>query len=291
MRACVERQFSNWIVVTRICKPRRCRIWCGPELPRMCLGWWKWRRLQMIPPFGPLPSRRCGPCRRLGRIPPSWRRSNRTPVRHRCWYDWHWPAVPRSSTLRCSAAAQAPNAETRLAALEALEIMASPAEVDALIIFWYFPSRAKNEKRPTAPSGNVASRSPTRRRGRLACWPQCRARQPTERSALLPTLARFGGEEVLAAVHASCRSRRRRTERDAGYRALANWPDATVADELLQIARAHEVEAYRFWALRAYARVVSLPSDRDPLVTFNMLRGALELASRQQDKRADPGSA
>ncbi len=72
--------------------------------------------------------------------------------------------------------------------------------------------------------------------------------------------------------------------RDAGYRALANWPDATVADELLEIAKTSDVEAYRIWSLRAYARLVALPSDRPAQQTFEMLRDAMKLAVRNEDR-------
>ena len=72
--------------------------------------------------------------------------------------------------------------------------------------------------------------------------------------------------------------------RDAGYRALANWPDATVADELLDVAKTSEVESYRVWSLRAYARVVSLPNGRPPQQTFEMLNSAMGLATRTEDR-------
>ena len=75
-----------------------------------------------------------------------------------------------------------------------------------------------------------------------------------------------------------------RTVRDAGHRALANWPDATVADELLEIVKTNDVESYRVWSLRAYARVVALPSERSPQKTFEMLQGAMKLAKRMEDK-------
>lgn len=180
-------------------------------------------------------------------------------------------------------AAKATNAETRLAALEALEIMATPVELDALIALLI--QSAPGDEREAADRAvwrccqQIAD--PVARTTHLLTAIQ--KGQAAERCALLPTLARCGGTDALAAVHESMQSSDS-AERDAGYRALANWPDATVADELLQIARAHDVEAYRFWALRAYARVVSLPSERDPQATFAMLRDAWELATRQQDK-------
>jgi hypothetical protein len=94
----------------------------------------------------------------------------------------------------------------------------------------------------------------------------------------------MGGEEALGAVHGAIESADEAV-RDAGYRALANWPDATVASELLEVAKTSEVESYRVWSLRAYARVVSLPSERPPQETFEMLNGAMDLATQTEDKR------
>ena len=104
------------------------------------------------------------------------------------------------------------------------------------------------------------------------------------RCALLPSLARLGGAKPLAAVGDAMKSDDQ-TVRDAGYRALANWPDASVADELLDIAKNGDAQAYRVWSLRAYARVVSMPSDRPARQTFEMLAGAMQLAERTEDKR------
>ena len=102
--------------------------------------------------------------------------------------------------------------------------------------------------------------------------------------ALLPPLARLGGKQSLAAVHTAMKSDNKAI-RDAGYRALANWPDASVADELLDVAKKSKTPEYRIWTLRAYARVVSLPNKRPPQKTFEMLTTAMRLATRPQDKQ------
>jgi hypothetical protein len=68
--------------------------------------------------------------------------------------------------------------------------------------------------------------------------------------------------------------------RDAGVRALADWPDATAAGELLAIARGDGELAHRVLALRAYVRVLGLSSDREPAATVEMLREALGLAEK-----------
>jgi HEAT repeat protein len=180
-------------------------------------------------------------------------------------------------------AAASPNESVRLEAFRALEIMA--AEKDAVPLVALLCKTSPGKEREAA--------------GR-AVWMSCRkihdpARQAAPllaaiettdaagQCALLPSLARLGGTSSLAAVHNAMQSKDQAV-RDAGYRALANWPDASVADELLDVAKTSQVPSYQIWALRAYARVVSLPSGRPPKKTFEMLTVAMKLAGRPEDK-------
>ena len=180
-------------------------------------------------------------------------------------------------------AAESSDAATRFEAFKALEIMATDKEAQSLA--GLLCKTAAGEEREAA--------------GR-AVWMSCqKIPDPALRSApllaamkkadaagqcaVLPSLARMGGERAIAAVHVAMQSENQ-TVRDAGYRALANWPDATVADELLEIAKTSKVESYRVWSLRAYARVVSLPNERPPQQTFEMLKSAMELATRTEDQ-------
>jgi HEAT repeat protein len=204
--------------------------------------------------------------------------------------------TPNSVVVRCALARRSPeflptflkaaassDAATRLEAFKALEIMATESEAKSLADL--LRKTAPGEEREAA--------------GR-AVWMSCqKIPDPTLRSApllaalekadeagqcaILPSLARLGGERSLAAVHKAMQSKDQPV-RDAGYRALANWPDATVADELLEIAKTNEVNSYRIWSLRAYARVVSLPNGRPTQKTFEMLNSAMELATRTEDR-------
>lgn len=180
-------------------------------------------------------------------------------------------------------AASSSNPATRLEAFKALEIMASAKEAEALV--GLLCKTAEGDEREAA--------------GR-AVWMVCQQiADPVQRSAallaamekgdasaqcaVLPTLARIGTPETLPAIRKAMKNADGAV-RDAGYRALANWPDASVADELLEIAKTSDAESYRIWALRAYARVVALPSDRPAEKTFEMLRDAMKLATSQEDK-------
>jgi HEAT repeat protein len=106
----------------------------------------------------------------------------------------------------------------------------------------------------------------------------------TARCALLPALGRLGGDRALELIHAAMKDPSPQVQ-DAGVRALANWPDAGVAPGLLEIVQHGSKQSHRIWALRAYARVVAIPGRRPPPQTFNMLRQAMSLARRTEDKQ------
>jgi HEAT repeat protein len=104
------------------------------------------------------------------------------------------------------------------------------------------------------------------------------------RAAILPVLGRLGGLKALAVIHAAMKDPNE-PMRDAAVLALANWPDAAVAAELMQIAKTTPKAEQRITALRAFARVVAKPSPRLPQETFAMLKEALGLADRAEDRQ------
>jgi HEAT repeat protein len=180
-------------------------------------------------------------------------------------------------------AAESSSGAVRLEAFKALEVMATQEDAELLVRLLC--------KTAPGPERNAAGR---------AVWMTCRRisdpafrRAPllaaldkadsAARCALLPTLGRLGGEEALAAVQSAMQSPDQAV-REAGYRALANWPDASVADELLNIAKTSTVPSHRISSLRAFIRVVSLPNQRPPQRTFEMLSSAMTLATRTEDK-------
>jgi hypothetical protein len=105
-----------------------------------------------------------------------------------------------------------------------------------------------------------------------------------DRIVLLPLIGRIGGRKAREAVDAAIQSPQDEV-REAGIRALCNWPDTSVADGLLKLAKDSPNRAYRVWALRAYVRVISLPSDRPEAETLTMLQQAMQLATEDAEKK------
>jgi hypothetical protein len=91
-------------------------------------------------------------------------------------------------------------------------------------------------------------------------------------------LGRIEGEDALAAVRAACEDTDEKV-RDAAVRALAQWSEPTVMDDLFAIAQDGESETHRILALRGYVRLVRLPSDRDASTTLDLLERAMLAAA------------
>lgn len=107
---------------------------------------------------------------------------------------------------------------------------------------------------------------------------------PTEMPKYLPLLGRLGGPKALAIIQDALAAKDPKVQA-AAVRALCNWPNAEVADQLLDRAKNSESRTYRRWALRAYVRVVTLKSDRSDAATLAMLKTAMKLASGIDEKR------
>jgi HEAT repeat protein len=181
------------------------------------------------------------------------------------------------------------NADIRRRAMAALGRLASERDVQDMVFAMFGlkdpGERDEAEKAITA----VCNRIPDEDRRaepvlelhqRLASW------QST--TALLPVLGRIGGAKSLEAVRIALGSRDA-GRYDAAVRALCNWPDMTVADDLLKLAASAKTEEQRIRTLRAFTRVISVRDEwfNDPKVTLEklaLLKRAMPLAGRDEDR-------
>jgi len=180
--------------------------------------------------------------------------------------------------------AESSDAATRVAALDALGTLGNPSTVAALVprllaagepgeraaaerAVWRCSLRIEDPERRAAPLLAAIERA-----------------GPADRAGLLPVLGRLGGRRALDVVH-QARTSPDAAVRDAAVQALANWPDATVADELLDLAQNAESDSQKIRALRGYIRVVTLRGVRSDAETLAMLRRGLPLATRVEEKR------
>ena len=104
------------------------------------------------------------------------------------------------------------------------------------------------------------------------------------RLSLLGVLGRIGGQKSLLAVRAAVTDHDPKVQ-DTAIRALAEWPDATAAADLLQVVQAATNETHRVLAFRGYIRVCRIRTTRPEAETARMLAAGLALAKRTDQKR------
>jgi HEAT repeat protein len=107
----------------------------------------------------------------------------------------------------------------------------------------------------------------------------------SNRAALLRVLGRLGGTSALPAIRDALKNTDPQV-RDAGVRALANWPaaDETALGDLRELAQSAENNTHRVLALRAYLRLAGqrqLSADK----RLAMYRDGLALAKSAEDRR------
>jgi HEAT repeat protein len=104
------------------------------------------------------------------------------------------------------------------------------------------------------------------------------------KGALLRVLGRLGGKKALEAVRAALKDANAEIK-DAALRALAEWPDASVAADLLDAAKGTDNLAHHVLALRGCLRVLALPGERSADEKLKLLAGAMKAARRPDEKK------
>lgn len=99
---------------------------------------------------------------------------------------------------------------------------------------------------------------------------------------LLRVLGATGGAEALGAVR-GCLADADAAVRDAVVRALAAWPDATPAADLLKLAKDAESQTHRVLALRGYLRMAG--EEKDEAARLKMLEAIRPIATTADAKR------
>jgi HEAT repeat protein len=102
--------------------------------------------------------------------------------------------------------------------------------------------------------------------------------------ALLGVLGRLGGAKSLQTVQAAVKDSDEKTK-EAAVRALADWPDAAAAADLLAVAKSATDEKLQVLAIRGCIRVMRIQNNRPAAENAKMLVAALETAKRAEEKK------
>jgi sugar phosphate isomerase/epimerase/HEAT repeat protein len=100
----------------------------------------------------------------------------------------------------------------------------------------------------------------------------------------LKVMPKIGGPSALGAIKTALADADAPTA-EAALRVLADWPDAAAAPDLLDVAKNNQNATFQVLALRGYIRLASVPADRPAADKLKMLKEALDLAKRPDEKK------
>jgi HEAT repeat protein len=104
------------------------------------------------------------------------------------------------------------------------------------------------------------------------------------RCALLQLWGQLASSRTLPTVRAALKAGEQEIK-DAAVRALADWPDAAPAPDLLQVVEHPSVPAHRVLALRGYLRLAELEGTSSHATALVMYQKARLLIERVEEKR------
>jgi HEAT repeat protein len=172
----------------------------------------------------------------------------------------------------------------RQAAMVSLAELAVPEETPDMLPGVLRASRGAERDAAEKCVMQVAQREPDAEK---RCLPILRALRhfgTDDQLRLLPTLGRVGGTAALDQIESALRSRDP-VRHSAGIAAIANWPDASVAPNLIALVADDKHANHRILALRALLRVAPLPDGRSDQVKLELLKTAMAMCTRDAERK------
>jgi HEAT repeat protein len=179
--------------------------------------------------------------------------------------------------------ARSENADVRAASIDAIFRLATPEHVPAIVRLML--QTGKGAQRDTLEKAVMLALEamPDADQRTAAVLAGADLRSDAQRIEFLPLLGRIGGARALDLVQSGLNDPNAEIY-DAGVRAIANWPDAGVVEQLAELARTARENHQRIWALRAMIRVSALPGGLPDDRKLALLKQAMEMAARDDER-------
>jgi HEAT repeat protein len=175
-------------------------------------------------------------------------------------------------------------------ALRALASVGSRADVPLLLATVREPK--SGGRRAAAADALVAlgRRLPDREQAVNQVIEAANSGDPENRATFIGVLGKIALPACLAAVKEAINSTDG-TVQDAAVRALANWPDDSVLDELVELARTSDNQVHAVLAMRGYVRLIEqFRSRHTPEDLLSRYRTGMDAAKRPEEQKLVMGS-
>jgi HEAT repeat protein len=156
-----------------------------------------------------------------------------------------------------------------------------PALVELLVGVQSSADRREAEKTVTAVAHKISDKN-RQAEAVLAKLPS--VKEEGGRCSLLRVLGKIGDDSALAVLRAGLKDKSTAVK-DACIRALAEWPTAEPAADMLKVVQTTDNKLHHVLALRGYVRLIGLESSRPAEETIGMYKQAMELASNVSEKK------
>jgi hypothetical protein len=171
----------------------------------------------------------------------------------------------------------------RSAAMVALAQLAGPEHVPGMVEAVLRADEGREREAAERAVATVCLRSENAENRELPLLEAFHARSAADQATLLSTLGRVGGPKsraIIEAVIAADDPKRH----ELGLRALCNWPDASVAARLIELATNDDHPPHRTMTLRALIRVAPLADGRSDDEKLKLLQQAMTMCTRDEDR-------
>lgn len=175
------------------------------------------------------------------------------------------------------------DSSVRSAAIAALAELAGPEHIPGMVHGILAAEMGREREAAEKAVMSVCSRISDARQQAAPLLAAMERLNEADRTAVLPALGRVGGPAALKIVKAAIADSDS-SRHEAGLRALCNWPDASIATELIERVQTDDHPSDRTAALRALIRVAPLPDGRSDGEKLELLKKALALCTRDSER-------
>ena len=210
-------------------------------------------------------------------------RAEKDPARRAEWIDLLAIRRPAGVVPVLLSEAAHPDLAVRSRVLDALAKLAGPKDIPAMVTLVLKAEKGPERDEAEKAVRLVCQQAPEAEHRADPVIEIFRSSPAADRAELLPLVGRLGGPAARALVQQALDSKDPKLH-EAGVRAICNWPDPSAADQLLDLAQKAADPAHRLAALRAFIRVAALPGNLPDDKRLAMLKQAIQLARRDEER-------
>ena len=175
------------------------------------------------------------------------------------------------------------NAEVRGAAMSALGQLGRPEQIAPMVAGVLKAPRGTERDNAERNIVQVCSRITDENERGTKVIEAINTAPESERDELLPLVGRVGGAKLIDFV-VSIATNENPARRHLGIDALSKWPDATVADNLLNIIEHAANPAERHQAFQAFVKICSTRDNRTDKQRLDRMKEAMKLAQTSEEQ-------